>query len=96
VNPRRSWASARIDGALNLDHAGFDAVDLPEDEASMLVFYCFNFMCRKAPQAARRAVAMGYGRTYVMSAGIKGWLDADLPTESGEVPASSVIAHRSD
>jgi 3-mercaptopyruvate sulfurtransferase SseA len=31
---------------------------------------------------------MGYRRVQVMSSGIKGWLDAALPTESGEVRTS--------
>jgi len=84
VNSRQSWLAARVGGALNLDPAGFGDGDLPADKESMLVFYCSNFMCTKAPRAARRAAAMGYRRVHVMSAGIKGWLDAALPTESGE------------
>ena len=47
-------------------------------------FYCSNFMCRKAQNAARRAKDMGYGNVYVMSAGIGGWVGTSLPTESGE------------
>jgi rhodanese-related sulfurtransferase len=50
----------------------------------MLVFYCSNLLCRNAPNGARRASGMGYRQVYVMSAGIKGWLDAALPIESGE------------
>jgi rhodanese-related sulfurtransferase len=88
VNPRGSWVAARVRGALNLDPAGFDDGDLPADKGSTLVFYCSNFMCMKAPKAARRAAAMGYRRVQVMSSGIKGWLDAALPTESGEVRTS--------
>jgi len=47
------------------------------------VFYCSNPLCRKAPSAARRAKQMGYTDVKVMSAGISGWLDAKLPTETG-------------
>ncbi|HEX5215521.1 MAG TPA: hypothetical protein VFV98_08675 [Vicinamibacterales bacterium] len=36
-----------------------------------------------APTAARRAMTLGYTRVQVMSEGIKGWIDASLPTESG-------------
>jgi rhodanese-related sulfurtransferase len=50
----------------------------------LLVFYCSNPLCRKAPTAARRARKMGYTNVHVMSAGINGWLAAKLPTESGE------------
>jgi rhodanese-related sulfurtransferase len=84
VNSRQSWIKARVPGALNLDPAGYDDRDLPSDRDSILVFYCSNVMCRKAPNAARRAKGMGYGNVYVMSAGISGWLHAALPIESGE------------
>jgi rhodanese-related sulfurtransferase len=88
VNSRQSWVTARVPGALNLDPSGFKDDELPEDKDSTLVFYCSNFMCSKAPRAARRAAAMGYRRVHVMSAGIKGWIDAALPTESGETSAA--------
>jgi rhodanese-related sulfurtransferase len=41
-------------------------------------------MCRKAPNAAKRAKQLGYANAKVMSAGITGWLSANLPTQSGE------------
>ncbi|HWN42407.1 MAG TPA: rhodanese-like domain-containing protein [Thermoanaerobaculia bacterium] len=78
-----SWATARVPGALNLDPAGYDEKSLPADKDSLLVFYCSNPLCRKAPNAARRAKQMGYRNVHVMSAGISGWLNAKLPTESG-------------
>jgi rhodanese-related sulfurtransferase len=92
VNPRRSWVSTRVPGALNLDPVSYGEKDLPADKNAVVVFYCSNFMCRKAPNAARRAEHMGFANVHVMSAGIKGWLDAGLPVESGEsedVPATS-------
>jgi rhodanese-related sulfurtransferase len=84
VNSRQSWAKARVPGALNLDPVNYKDSDLPPDKGSSLVFYCSNPLCRKAPNAARRAEKMGYGNVKVMSAGITGWLDKKLPTESGE------------
>ncbi len=83
VNAPQSWQAARVSGAINLDPVHFDATHLPSDCESPLVFYCSNVLCRKAPQAARRAEGLGYRDVLVMSAGIKGWLDAGLPTESG-------------
>ncbi len=83
VNSRQSWVKARVPGALNLDPAGYDEKSLPADKDSLLVFYCSNPLCRKAPNAARRAKKMGYHNVHVMSAGIAGWLNAKLPTESG-------------
>ena len=89
VNPRHSWLAARVRGAMHLDPANFSDRDLPGDRTAALVFYCSNPMCTKAPRAARRAAAMGYRDVQVMSAGIRGWVDAGLPTESGE--AASVL-----
>jgi rhodanese-related sulfurtransferase len=71
---------------LNLDSSSFSDKDLPDDKRSRLVFYCSNPMCRKAPNAARRAKNMGYDDVWVMSAGISGWQSAGLPVESSEHP----------
>lgn len=81
VNSRHSWMTARVPGAVNLDPVTFGDSDLPPTKESMLVFYCSNPLCRKAPSAARRARKMGYANVAVMSAGINGWVDAALPTE---------------
>jgi rhodanese-related sulfurtransferase len=83
VNARPSWLKARVPGARHLS-PDYQPSDLPEDKAATLVFYCSNVMCRKAPSAARRAKGLGYGDVRVMSAGISGWLAAQLPTQSGE------------
>jgi len=84
VNSRESWTRAHVPGALNLDPAEYKDSELPPDKESRLVFYCSNPMCRKAPNAARRAKEMGYSNVMVMSAGINGWLATKLPTEAGE------------
>ncbi len=82
VNSRQSWLKAHVLGALNLDASNYTDADLPQDKQSGLVFYCSNPMCRKAPNAAKRAIKMGYNNVKVMSAGITGWLSANLPTEA--------------
>jgi rhodanese-related sulfurtransferase len=87
VNSPQSWTKAHIPGALSLDPANYHASDLPADKESSLVFYCSNPFCRKAPNAARRAKQMGYSNVRVMSAGMSGWLSAELPTESGALRA---------
>jgi rhodanese-related sulfurtransferase len=84
VNARSSWVRARVPGALTLDRANYQARDLPARLDAPIVFYCSNPLCSKAPLAARRAKGFGYTNVRVMSAGISGWLAADLPTESGE------------
>ena len=83
VNSHQSWMEAHVPGAKNLDPVDYKDTDLPADKNAALVFYCSNPMCRKAPNAARRAKKLGYGNVRVMSAGISGWLSAKLPTESG-------------
>ena len=83
VNARQSWLRARVPGAVNL-MPEFDAALLPPDRMTPLVFYCSNPLCRKAPNAARRAEKLGYVDVRVMSAGITGWLGAGLPVDSGE------------
>jgi rhodanese-related sulfurtransferase len=82
VNSPQSWAQAHVPGAVRLDPTEYTEKDLPLNKDSAVVFYCSNFMCRKAPNAARRAKQMGYNNVRVMSAGISGWLGAHLPTES--------------
>jgi rhodanese-related sulfurtransferase len=84
VNAPGSWARAHVPGARALDAQAFREGDLPADKDTALVFYCSNPLCRKAPNAAKRATAMGYRQVRVMSAGIQGWLGAGLPTQSGE------------
>ena len=82
VNSLESWRNAHVPGARRLDPMTYTASDLPSDRNTALVFYCSNFLCRKAPNAARRAAAMGYTNVRVLSSGIAGWLSAGLPTES--------------
>ena len=84
VNSLSSWIGARVPGARHLDPVDYKESELPADRNAPLVFYCSNPMCMKAPNAARRARKMGYVNVQVMSAGISGWLAANLPTESGE------------
>lgn len=84
VNSSKSWGKARVPRALNLDHARYSDDDLPPDKNSSLGFYCSNPWCGKAPDAARRAKNMGYNNVRVTSAGISGWIAANLPTAPGE------------
>jgi rhodanese-related sulfurtransferase len=83
VNSSEKWAAAHVPGARNLDPENYAESDLPEDRDAEIVFYCSNSMCRKAPNAARRARKMGYRNVKVMSSGIKGWVGANLPTDGG-------------
>lgn len=84
VNSRQSWLRAHVPGAVNLDSNAYTDADLPADKDSMLVFYCSNPMCMKAPTAARRAKKMNYANAHIMPAGISGWIAALLPTEAAQ------------
>lgn len=84
VNSRESWLAAHVPGAVNLDPSGYDELQLPSDRNATVVFYCSSVLCRKAPNAARRARKMGYSNVIVMPAGIRGWLSSALPAEVAE------------
>lgn len=85
VNSRESWNRAHVPGALHLDPGSWSESELPADRDTPLVFYCSNLFCRKAPNAARRAIEMGFRNVRVMSAGVSGWLERGLPTEGAVV-----------
>jgi rhodanese-related sulfurtransferase len=82
VNSVQSWNAEHVPGATRLDPTEYSEKDLPSDRNAAVVFYCSNFLCRKAPNAARRATQMGYTDVRVMSSGISGWLSAGLPTDA--------------
>ena len=82
VNARARWAAAHVPGARHLDPENFAGTELPAERDRPLVFYCSNYLCRKAPTAARRAKAMGHADVRVMSAGIQGWLGDHFPVEA--------------
>jgi rhodanese-related sulfurtransferase len=86
VNSADRWTEAHVPGAVNLDPTRFTDEQLPRDKETSVVFYCSGAMCRKAPDAARRASTMGYRDVKVMSAGIRGWISRRLPTERGAPP----------
>jgi hypothetical protein len=73
VNFHQSWVKARVPGALNLDPAGYEEKSLPADKNSLLVFYCSNPLCRKAPmrpaEPNRWATAMCMSCRRVSAAG---------------------------
>jgi rhodanese-related sulfurtransferase len=74
VNAPSSWRDAHVPGARNLDPVHFTAHQLPADRSGLLVFYCSNPLCRKAPNAAKRAKSFGFHNVKVLSAGIQGWI----------------------
>ena len=61
------------------------AVELPADRGQPFVFYCHSEMCGAAAGAARKAVAAGLERVYLLPVGIVGWVAAGRPVQ--ELPA---------
>ena len=84
ANPRRSWLKHRLPGAVNVDPAEYSEQILPPNKSAQIVFYCSSPTCGAGPYAARRAKKMGYTNVMVLPAGIKGWVEAEMPTEAGE------------
>ena len=83
VNSDERFQQGHVPRALHLKVAEYTEADLPADKTQAVVFYCSNALCRKAPNAAKRARKMGYTDVKVMASGIKGWVATRLPTESG-------------
>ena len=60
------------------------AASLPKDKNALIIVYCGNPGCGAYLQAAKAAKKLGYTNIKHMSAGIDGWNEAKLPTESGK------------
>jgi rhodanese-related sulfurtransferase len=82
-SPKTRGRFGVIPGALLLssyrDYA--PAVELPSDKSQKLVFYCHSEWCGAASDAARKAIAAGHRNVVVLSAGIKGWIEAGEPVD---------------
>lgn len=73
-----------IPGAIRLsDYETFSASELPADKARPLVFYCANEQCGASHTAAEKALASGHKDVKVLTAGIRGWVDAGKSVEPG-------------
>jgi rhodanese-related sulfurtransferase len=83
VNSYESWNRTHVPGAIHLDPMTYSESELPVNRNTPIVFYCSNLFCRKAPNAARRAIEMGFRNVRVMSVGLSGWLEGGYPTEVG-------------
>lgn len=83
--PASYYENAHLPGAINLPH---DAVDelAPErlpDKAAEIIVYCSNEACQNSTIAANRLTELGYANVFDYQAGKQDWIDAGLPTESG-------------
>ena len=73
-----------VPSAMILGSTEYSLKRLAKDKESTLVFYCANPRCTASHAAAQRALAAGYKDVRVMSAGIKGWVDAGHTVEKAK------------
>ncbi len=84
-NPEE-YQEAHINGAINIPQKKFDSSldKLPEDKATMLVFYCNGVKCGKSKKSATRAMEIGYTNVYVFAEGMPVWEELGYPFYKGD------------
>lgn len=84
VNGNDSYTQGHVPGALNFAAIKDNlAASLPKDKGALIVAYCGNPKCGAYLKAAKAAQKLGYTNIKHMTAGIAGWKDAGMKTESG-------------
>ncbi len=84
------YLKARVPGAYHLTPQSFVNNTLPQDmefwpKDSIIVVYCSGGDCDASHLVRTRLMHERlFERVYIMEAGLPGWIDAQLPTESGE------------
>lgn len=81
VNPQKIYNQSHLPTAKNISYTDFEN-QLPLDKQAKIIFYCMNEMCTASHSAAKAAASKGYKNVFRMPSGIKGWIEAKLPTES--------------
>lgn len=84
--PANYYEDAHLPGAINIPHDQVIelAPELLPDKQAEIVVYCSNDACRNSTIAAKQLTALGYFNVYDYEAGKQDWIDAGLPTESGQ------------
>ena len=85
ANSPASYKAGHVPGALSWAQIKSDlAASLPADKSTEIIAYCGNPKCGAYLQAAKAVQKLGYTNIKHMSAGIAGWNDAKMPTESAK------------
>ncbi len=85
ANSSDSYKAGHVPGALSFAAIKDNlAASLPADKNTLIIAYCGNPKCGAYLQAAKAAKELGYTNIKHMPAGIAGWNDAKLPTESAK------------
>lgn len=65
-----------VPGAIKLSsYDKYAFSELPQDKGTLLIFYCYNWLCTASDDAADRAIKAGYTNVARMRDGITGWQD---------------------
>ncbi|NIM05362.1 MAG: rhodanese-like domain-containing protein [Armatimonadetes bacterium] len=80
-----SFMKARIKGSINipLEDLKEQAPTVLPDKDKEIIVYCANFECTASPSAGKALEEMGYTNIVDYEGGIKDWIEAGYPTESG-------------
>jgi rhodanese-related sulfurtransferase len=81
VRPTARWEAAHLPGARSVPLDRFEPAlqRLRPDRSSPLLLYSEGPRCPLAPEALRRALALGYTDVHVLSGGFSAWWDAGYP-----------------
>ncbi len=86
ARPAVKYQQSFIPSAISLPKAEFELKKgmLPNDKGVPLVFYCGGYKCKLSHESAKLALAMGYKKVSVYSAGEPAWKEAQLPLWGNE------------
>ncbi|MCW2604450.1 MAG: rhodanese-related sulfurtransferase [Pseudonocardiales bacterium] len=89
--PPSYYQQQHLPGALNLvdTDVAARAADLLPDIDATIVTYCSNLACSNSKDVARRLERLGYRDVRTYPGGIQDWVEAGLPTEATNVPATA-------
>lgn len=84
--PKKYYMDAHLPGALNIPHdqVGELAPKLLPNKSAEIIVYCASGPCENSGIAAERLAAIGYTNVRDYHEGKQDWVEAGLPTESGE------------
>lgn len=84
--PKKYYRDAHLPGALNIPHdqVGELAPKLLPNKSAEIIVYCASGPCENSGIAAERLAAIGYTNVRDYHEGKQDWVEAGLPTESGE------------